>query len=290
MSEQEQTKPLGGQGRTLRCDEWENLLADALDGTLSAADQAAFTRHQNECALCAQMFKETDQGKAWMQYLTVEPEVPADLLGKILARTSETAGTGVQPGVAVPGRTLPARPWRRVLLPAVRQVMEPRLMMTAAMAFFSIALTLNLTGIKLTQLRVEDLQPSRLRASLTRTFYSTNEQVTKYYENLRVVYEMESRVRELRRATAAEPAPTPRETPKPPARDGNGSPSSRVPRGQQVPQAPGGSPTNSEEKAGLAGEMVAAGFHRSGRSGTLHKEVFRALRSTYEGGRQRSLV
>ena len=90
MSEQEQTKPLGGPGRALRCDEWENLLADALDGALSAADQAAFTRHQNECALCAQMFKETDQGKAWMQYLAVEPEVPADLLGKILARTSET--------------------------------------------------------------------------------------------------------------------------------------------------------------------------------------------------------
>jgi hypothetical protein len=188
MSEQEQTKPLGGPGRALRCDEWENLLADALDGTLSAADQAAFTRHQNECALCAQMFKETDQGKAWMQYLTVEPEVPADLLGKILARTSETPGVGIEPGVAAPGRTLPARPWRRVMLPAIRQVLEPRLMMTAAMAFFSIALTLNLTGIKLTQLRAEDFQPSRVRANLTRTFYSTNEQVTKYYENLRVVY------------------------------------------------------------------------------------------------------
>ena len=290
MSEQEQTKPLGGQGRTLRCDEWENLLADALDGTLSAADQAAFTRHQNECALCAQMFKETDQGKAWMQYLAVEPEVPADLLGKILARTSEPAGSGVQPGVAAPGRTLPARPWRRVVLPAIRQVMEPRLMMTAAMAFFSIALTLNLTGIKVTQLRMEDLQPSRLRANLTRTFYSTNEQVTKYYENLRVVYEMESRVRELRRATAAEPTPTPRETPKPPARDGSGSPSSRVPQGQKVPQAPGASPAQSEDNAGSPAEMVAAGFHRSDRSGTFHQEVFRALRSTHEGGRQRSLV
>jgi len=158
------------------------------------------------------------------------------------------------------------------------------LMMTAAMAFFSIALTLNLTGIKVTQLRMEDLQPSRLRANLTRTFYSTNEQVTKYYENLRVVYEMESRVRELRRATAAEPAPTPRETPKPPARDGSGSPSSKA------PQAPGASPAQSEDKAGPAAEMVAAGFHRSGTSGTFHKEVFRALRSNYEGGRQRSLV
>jgi hypothetical protein len=290
MSEQEQTQPLGGPGRALRCDEWENLLADALDGSLSAADQAAFTRHQNECALCAQMFKETDQGKAWMQYLTVEPEVPSDLLGKILARTSETSGAGIQPGVAVPGQTLPARPWRRVMLPAVRQVLEPRLMMTAAMAFFSIALTLNLTGIKITQLRAEDFQPSRVRANLTRTFYSTNEQVTKYYENLRVVYEMESRVRELRRATAAEPAPTPRETPKAPARDGSGTPSSTVPRGQQVPQAPSGSPTRSGENAGVPAEMVAAGFHRSGQSATFHKKVFRAMRSINEGTRQRSLV
>jgi hypothetical protein len=294
MSEQEQTKPLGGPGRALRCDEWENLLADALDGTLSAADQAAFTRHQNECALCAQMFKETDQGKAWMQYLTVEPEVPAGLLGKILARTSEIPGVGIEPGGAAPGRTLPARPWRRVMLPAVRQVvrqvLEPRLMMTAAMAFFSIALTLNLTGIKFTQLRAEDFQPSRMRANLTRTFYSTNEQVTKYYENLRVVYEMESRVRELRRATAAEPAATPRETPKAPARDGNGTPSSTVPRGQQVPQAPSGSPTRSGENTGVPAEMVAAGFHRSGRNGAFHKEVFRAMRSTNEGTRQRSLV
>jgi hypothetical protein len=290
MSEQEQTKPLGGAGRTLRCDEWENLLADALDGTLSAADQTAFTRHQNECALCAQMFKETDQGKAWMKYLAVEPEVPTDLLGKILARTSETPATGTQPGVAAPGRALTARPWQRAVIPAIRQVLEPRLMMTAAMAFFSIALTLNLTGIKLTQLRAEDLQPSRLRANLTRTFYSTNEQVTKYYENLRVVYEMESRVRELRRATAAEPAPAPRETPKAPARDGSGSPSSTVPRGQQVPQAPTGSPTRSGQNTGIPAEMVAAGFHRSGRIGTFHKEVFRAMRSINEGTRQRSLV
>ncbi len=101
MSEQEQNKPLGEPGRVLRCDEWENLLADALDGTLSAADQAAFTRHHSECALCAQMLKETEQGKAWMQYLAVEPEVPADLLNKILARTSggPAAGSG-GPGAA----------------------------------------------------------------------------------------------------------------------------------------------------------------------------------------------
>jgi hypothetical protein len=279
MSEREQNKPLGESARVLRCDEWENLLADALDGTLSAADTAAFTRHHRECVLCAQMLKETEQGRSWMKYLAVEPEVPTDLLQKILARTSG----GLQPGVAAPPISLPARrpAWHRVMLPAVRQVMEPRLMMTVAMAFFSIALTLNLAGVKVTDLRAADLQPSRLRANITRQYYSTNEQVTKYYKNLRLVYEMESRVRELRRTTDTEPAPSPQQTPKPPARDGSGSPSSTVPKGQQVPPATDNSPRQSRRNTPPA-EMVPAGFAPAGRKGKFEKEVFRTLRSTTE--------
>jgi hypothetical protein len=275
MSEREQNKQLGEPGRVLRCDEWENLLADALDGSLSAADEAAFARHHRECALCAQMLKETEQGRSWMQYLAEEPEVPAGLLNKILARTS-----GPQPGVAAPALSLPPRPaWHRVMLPAVRQVLEPRLMMTAAMAFFSIALTLNLAGIKVTDLRAADLQPSRLRANISRSYYSTNEQVTKYYKNLRLVYEMESRVRELRRTTESEPAP--QQAPKAPTRDGSGSPSSTAPKGQQVPPATDNSPRQSRRNAPPA-EMVPAGFAPAGRRGKFQKEVFRALPFTLE--------
>ena len=166
MSEREQNKPSGQPGRVLRCDEWENLIADALDGTLSAADAAAFARHHGECALCAQMLKETQQGKAWMEYLAVEPEVPADLLQKILARTSGArcrGGSGRGAGCSSAG-TRSARPLRVASGAArarqvARQAFEPRLMMTAAMAFFSIALTLNLTGIKLTEVRAADLRP-----------------------------------------------------------------------------------------------------------------------------------
>ena len=114
MSEREQNKPSGQLGRVLRCDEWENLIADALDGTLSAADAAAFARHQGECALCAQMLKETQQGKAWIEYLAVEPEVPVDLLQKILARTSGRSVSGRKRSGArapLPVRAVPpARP------------------------------------------------------------------------------------------------------------------------------------------------------------------------------------
>jgi hypothetical protein len=77
----------------------------------------------------------------------------------------------------------------------LRTFMQPRLAMTAAMAFFSIALTLNLTGVHITQLRASDLKPSSLR----RSFYDANAKVVRSIDNLRVVYELESRVQDLQR-------------------------------------------------------------------------------------------
>jgi Putative zinc-finger len=283
MSDREQIRPGKGPEREFGCDEWESLLADAMDGTLSAADQGAFDRHSAECAQCSQMLKETEQGRAWLDYLAKEPEVPGDLLGKILARTS-AAPQGI---AAVPTISLPARPaWRRVMLPAVRQVLEPRLLMTAAMAFFSIALTLNLTGIRLSELRAQDFQPSRLKATMTRQFYSTNAQVTKYYENLRLVYEMESRVRELRRTTEAVPVAPGQESPKQPSA---GSPSSRAPR-KRVPPTAEQQETGSQDHLGTPAEIVPVVFTEHGNKDRVKKEGFRALRSTADDPGQRSWV
>ena len=274
MSEREQNKPFGQPGRVLRCDEWENLIADALDGTLTAADAAAFARHHGECALCAQMLKETQQGKAWMEYLAVEPEVPADLL-------QEDPGPHQRAPVSAEERAWcraflcryaprrpPVAPGAARARQVARQVFEPRLMMTAAMAFFSIALTLNLTGIKLTEVRAADLRPSRVRATLTRQYYSTNEQVMKYYENLRLVYEMEARVRELRRSTEAEPAPRPASM-KPPSSGAarHGSPSSTAPSGGQTLPVPQGRRTPLQSDAALPAMMV----HEASRSAFRHR-------------------
>jgi hypothetical protein len=269
--------------RVLRCDECENLIADALDGTLSAADAAALERHKAECALCTQMFKETEQGKNWMQYLAEEPEIPEGLLEKILARTSHPAGAPNQQvsGVVIPIRPQPVRAaWYRNPLPALRQVFEPRLLMTAAMAFFSIALTLNLTGIKLSEVHAADLRPSRMKATLTRQYYSTNEQVMKYYENLRVVYEMEARVRELRRSTEQESVPAQQNNAKPPVRDG--SPSSDVPKAQPLPVPQG-------RKGAEEVEPVATSFHPQKKANVV-REVLRRLHNPIEDQARRSLV
>jgi hypothetical protein len=80
-----------------------------------------------------------------------------------------------------------------------RHAVQSRWMMTAAMAFFSIAFTLNLTGVRLSGVRLSDLKPSALASTLTRQFYAADAHVMRYYDNLRFVYELESRVREIKR-------------------------------------------------------------------------------------------
>ena len=220
------------------------MLADALDGTLSAADQATFDLHMIGCPACAQMLEDAQRGAAWLDLLkTPRPEPSADLIDRILAQTSHLNSTPLDKPAAVHAAapaTPAATPWRgnpntllgfpasapypaarpSVLSPAnslqtnvlpfrtriaaafsrqtiTHTLLQPRLAMTAAMAFFSVALTLSLTGVKLTDLRAADLRPS----SIKRGFYQTNARVVRYYDSLRVVYELESRVRDLQRAS-----------------------------------------------------------------------------------------
>lgn len=225
------------------------MLTDALDGTLSAEDQATFDLHILACTACSQMLSDARRGAAWLEMLkSPRPEPSAALLDRIFAQTS---GQKLQEPSATPSRpastillvsnptTLLARPQsapadrpqlassapnvlpfptRLAAVFSLRVIghtlLQPRLAMTAAMAFFSVALTLNLTGVQLTQLRPSDLKPS----SLKHDFYEANAHVVRYYDNLRVVYELESRVRDLQRSDD-----TPKATPTRTAPDRTGA-------------------------------------------------------------------
>ena len=136
------------------CGEWETLLSDALDGLLKAEDEAKFTAHMAACSACAALYQEARKGREWLKFLSPEPEVPAGLLEKILAKTGPgqatdsamlplPAGAGTVPVFVPPVWQQPG------FMARVRSAMQPRLLMTAAMAFFSIALTLNMTGVRL---------------------------------------------------------------------------------------------------------------------------------------------
>ncbi len=209
------------------------MLTDVLDGTLSSADQATFDLHLVGCTNCAGMLADAQRGAAWMEMLkSPRPEPPASLLERIIAQTSEK---DTKPAIILgptdflrapvpprPPNTLLGRP---TLVPAAlaagaipyvptnvlpfrtrvttglrsfgHTMLQPRLAMTAAMAFFSIALTMNLTGVRLSQLHASDLKPS----SILRSAYEAKAKVVRYSDNLRVVYELESRVRDLQRSS-----------------------------------------------------------------------------------------
>jgi len=174
------------------------------------------------------MLADARRGIAWLEMLrTPKPEPPAALLERILAQTSGAQAAQVIPQHGFAGATLtqpqvigdlaaasgysiqtgPAYgkviPFPRRMAAAFRAsafgqiALQPRLAMTAAMAFFSIALTLDLTGVRLQDLRASDLKPS----SLKRAYTDNKIRVVQYYEGLRVVYELESRVHELQSAS-----------------------------------------------------------------------------------------
>ena len=191
------------------CGQWETLLADALDGLLQPEDEVTFTTHMSGCKACTALFDEARRGREWLEFLSPEPEVPAGLLDKILAQTGpgQVAGFGIVPGATA---ALPSPQTRKAVVPAwqkagfmgqIRRFAEPRLMMTAAMAFFSLALTLNLSGVRLSDLRRADFRPAAIRAFMERRIMTASVPIVRYYDHLRYVYEVESRMRELRRTT-----------------------------------------------------------------------------------------
>jgi hypothetical protein len=61
---------------------------------------------------------------------------------------------------------------------------------------------MDLTGVRLQDIRVGDLRPG----SLKRDFYSANAHVVQYYEGLRVVYELESRVHDFESSSDSDAA------------------------------------------------------------------------------------
>jgi hypothetical protein len=211
------------------------MLADALDGTLSVEEQAVFDLHLVSCSTCSAMLADARRGADWLEMLkSPRPEPSAALLERILAQTCD-AETSSQPQL-VPGKERSARSlWQpstllghsgQVPAAAMRSaggyasgnvlpfrsriaasfhlrslghtLLQPRLAMTAAMAFFSIALTLNITGVRVSDLSLSNLRPSVIK----RNIYEANAHVLRYYDNLKVVYELESRVRDLQRTSS----------------------------------------------------------------------------------------
>jgi hypothetical protein len=165
---------------------------------------ASFLEHGRGCAGCAGLLEEARRGQQWLKLLAAStPPAPGDLLPRILARTQGVPPLVPAGLVDVPLATksrwsLPFLPQYAAGMVGGRGIRDARLLMTATMAVFSVALTLSVAGVRLTSVHAAELRPQAVEANVSRSFYGTKKQVVSFYDNLRLVYEVESKMRELR--------------------------------------------------------------------------------------------
>lgn len=178
---------LGESKPGTQCAEFDALLTEAIDGTLPSKQRQRFEQHKADCAACSTLFAEVSSGVTWLEQVEdVAP--PPNLMRNILAATS---GAAQQAAQAEPRQSALER-LRHKFAMVFAPVLTPRFGMSMGMAFFSVTLVLNMA-----QVRIRDLTPH----NLSHTFYNSQNKLMKYYENMRLVYEIESRVRDLRNAS-----------------------------------------------------------------------------------------
>jgi hypothetical protein len=190
----------------MQCHEFELVLTDAIDGVLTGTGLDRFQAHARVCKACGPLFAEAEAGRNWLKGLT-EVEPPASLVTNILASTTGVDTQRLRVSARSPQPRISW--WEHVqasvfgsLEPIWATVRQPRFAMSFGMAFFALSVGLTVAGVKPNDLREISLRPSAIR----HTYYATQARVVHYYENVRVVYELEALARQVKRNVApAEP-------------------------------------------------------------------------------------
>ncbi len=170
----------------MTCAEFEVILCDHIDGTLEAEARGQVDLHLEKCAACAQLAAECGAAADFLAHL---PEVapPPAAVTRILQQIPARQPAAARARGALAG-------WLGRWFAPVRQ---PRMVMGMAMTILSFAMLGRFAGVEARQISAADLNPSKVMAATEDRLHRTWVRAVKYYENLRFVYEIQSRLREL---------------------------------------------------------------------------------------------
>src|SRR5262249_44057935 len=90
--------------------------------------------------------------------------------------------------------------WQKLLQPSLGALLHSRFAMSFCMAFFSLSLTLSLSEVKMSEIYKMISHPSTLGRSVVLQYTQVEAKVTRYYENMRIVYRVETTVQQLRKS------------------------------------------------------------------------------------------
>jgi len=189
----------------VNCADVEILLADYVDGTLDVSHKAeeklALEAHLAGCAACAELARDSAGAVAFMERAATV-DAPPELVTRILFEL--TAG----PSRAVIKPSLARRWFGRWLEP----ILQPRFAMGMAMTVLSFAMIGRFTHVR--QLTPADLDPVRVWTAAEDRVVRWYSRGVKYYDSLKVVYEIQTRLKEW---AEEQPATSPAQQPASPA-------------------------------------------------------------------------
>ena len=163
---------------TWNCPDIEERLSDFIERQLSPEDARAFSAHVSACAKCAELVESVGGLVTGMHALEMVPE-PAGLNRRILVATIG------------PRETLTLRErWLRWTLP----FRQPRLAMGAVTFAAFVLIVFQVSGVKWSHVRRMEFSPASVVVSTNRQAHLVYGRTTRFFNDLRVVYEIESRL------------------------------------------------------------------------------------------------
>ena len=178
----------------MNCADVEILLADFVDGTLRGDAASALEAHLAGCAACRELARDSAEAVAFMERAAVV-EAPPELVTRILFEVT------VGPSRAVIKPSLVRRLFGRWLEP----ILQPRFAMGMALTILSFAIIGRSTHVR--QLTPSDLDPVKVFTAAEDRVVRWYNRGVKYYESMRVVYEIQTRLKEWAEEQPAQPAP-----------------------------------------------------------------------------------
>lgn len=165
---------------TWNCEQTELLLTDYLDGLLQPEQQHAFDMHVNGCERCSPLVASVTHAVANLRALP-ELETPPRLVYSILDAT-------LGPRETVTGWAA-FRAWARGLA-------SPRLAYGSLSVAATFLMLVTASGFNWKKPKIADLSPVKIYRGTNRQVQVARGRAMKYVSDLRVVYEIQSRLRQ----------------------------------------------------------------------------------------------
>lgn len=216
---------------TWTCDQVEARLSDYLDGLLVGAEKVEFEKHEQECAQCGPLVASVKNLVGEMHAMA-EVEVPPRLVYTVLDQT-------LGPRETVTGR--------KAFLNFIRGLASPKFAYGAASVMATFVILLGASGFSWRKPKLADLSPTNVYRNADRQIHRGRARAVKYFSDLRVVYEIQSRLRQDQNELQSTPEET-RPKPTPEKDPGETDDHSHVPPRQQ----------NRANEMALQMEMLAA--------------------------------